>query len=87
MKAPLSTNRQRYHHLFSLVCEDFPPGLVDKMIQAGYPAKPSALLNVRNGRTPHLPSLIDMVELGLPHFPISDNLRPLVLADASLFQE
>jgi hypothetical protein len=87
MKEPLSTNRQRFYHLYSLVCEDFPPGLVDKMIQEGHEAKPSDLLNVRNGRKPHLPWLIGMVKRGIPQFPIPANLQPIMQAEPLLFQE
>ncbi|WP_210521609.1 hypothetical protein [Hymenobacter terricola] len=87
MHAPLTTNRQRFFHLYSLVCEDFPAGLVDGMIRDGHEAKMSDLLNVRTGRKSHLPWLIDMVKRGIPQFPIPDNLHPVVAADALLFEE
>ena len=89
MHAPLTTDRQRYYHLFSLVVEDLPTGLVDALVQSGHKAPASQLLAVRNGRKPHLPWLIEMLEQGLPQFPIPAECRPVapVQAPASLFQE
>ena len=80
MHPPLTTDRQRYHHLYSLVCEDFPTGIVDVMLRDGHPATVSQLTMVRNGRKPHLHWLIDLVATGMPHFRIPEELRPSTAA-------
>ncbi len=76
MSTPLRTDRQRYYHLFSLVCEDLPVGLVDAVVQQGHEAPASQLLAVRNARKPHLSWLIDLVRAGLPNFEIPASLLP-----------
>lgn len=75
MMPPLTTDRQRYHTLYALVCEDFPVGTVDTMLRNRHEATASQLTMVRNGRKPHLRWLIEMIEQAIPQFEIPAQLR------------
>ena len=70
----------------SLVCEDLPSNTVDALVRAGHEATTEQLRAVRQCRKVHLPWLIDMVRVGLPKFPIPDEVRPVTpaLVDAPL---
>jgi hypothetical protein len=89
MHEPLSTDRQRYFQLMSLVCEDLPTKAVDTLVRKDYPAPYEQLRAARQGRRTDLPMLIDLVKAGLPDFPIPDEVLPIesAQADAPLFQK
>ena len=52
MHAPLTTERQKYHHLYSLVCEDLPTKAVDALVRKGHKATTEELRAVRQSHKP-----------------------------------
>lgn len=78
MQAPLTTERQKYHHLYSLVCEDLPTKAVDALVRKGHEATTEELRAVRQSRKPHLAWLIDLIRIGLPDFQIPAEVMPVV---------
>ncbi len=87
MHAPLEKERQRYFALLALVCEDLSPSAtkaIDRMVRAGHAATSAQLTAVRNGRSPNLAWLIDLVRESLPHFAIPDELQPDPVTSARL---
>ena len=78
MHAPLTTERQKYHHLYSLVCEDLPTKAVDALVRKGHKATTEELRAVRQSHKPHLTWLIDLIHIGLPDFQIPAQLLPVV---------
>jgi hypothetical protein len=82
------TEKQKFYRLLSLVCEDLPTSAVSDAIAGGYVANAVQLIHVRQGRTINLPHLVKLIEVGLPHFPIPAELRPVEPAPlaAPLFQ-
>ena len=77
MRDPLSTNRQRYFYLMSLVCEDLPTKAVDALVRQGHAADFEQLRAVRQSRKIDLPWLIDLVRIGLPDFTIPADAMPV----------
>jgi hypothetical protein len=55
MLAPLTTERQKYHHLYSLVCEDLRTKAVDALVRKGHEATTEQLRAARQCRKVHLP--------------------------------
>jgi hypothetical protein len=90
MYKPLTTDRQKYHALMALVCEDLTANTkaIDGMVRGGHEATSAQLMAVRFGRNVNLAWLIDLVRVILPHFPIPTELLPAVSApiSAPLFQ-
>lgn len=87
MHAPLTTDRQKYFHLMALVCEDLSPSAtkaIDRLVRAGHEANSSQLTAVRNGRSPNLAWLIDLVRESLPDFPIPKELLPMPVTPAQV---
>jgi hypothetical protein len=77
----------------ALVCEDLSPAAtlaIDELVRGGHPASSAQLTAVRNGRSPNLVWLIDLVRKSLPDFPIPSEVLPAPTAparvDATLFQ-
>jgi hypothetical protein len=70
------TEKQKFYRLLSLVCEDLPTSAISDAIASGYEANAVQLIHVRQGRTINLPHLVKLIEVGLPHFSIPDDLRP-----------
>lgn len=74
------TDRQKYHALQALVCEDMPYHAPTTAIRAGYglqyPAAGIRLQNVKQGKVLSLVDLIALVEITMPEFQIPANLRP-----------
>lgn len=70
------TEKQKFYRLLSLVCEDLPTSAVSDAIAGGYVANAVQLIHVRQGRTINLPHLVKLMDVGLPRFPIPDDLRP-----------
>jgi hypothetical protein len=86
MHLPLTTDRQRFYQLLSLVCEDIATKEIDALVRNGHAASASQLLAVRWGRKVNLPWLIDLTEASLPQFKIPAELRPAQVP-APLFQD
>jgi hypothetical protein len=87
MQAPLSKERQKYFALMALVCEDLSPSAtkaIDQMVRDGHVASSAQLTAVRNGRSPNLHWLIDLVRASLPDFPIPDELLPVPATPAQV---
>lgn len=77
MRRPLSTPRQRYYHLMSLVCEDLSTDAIETLVRKEqHPATAAQLTAVRQGRKVDLPWLIDLVRVGLPDFELPVELLP-----------
>lgn len=79
MHAPLSKDRQKYFALMALVCEDLSPSAtkaIDRMVKNNHEASSAQLTAVRNGRSPNLGWLIDLVHESLPDFSIPEELLP-----------
>ena len=85
----MATEKQKFYRLLSEVCEDLPTSAINDAIASGYEANAVTLVGVRQGRIINLPHLVKLIEVGMPHFPIPDELRPASLARAAvpLFQE
>lgn len=82
MHAPLTTSRQKYFALMALVCEDLSPAAtkaIDRLVRNEHEASSAQLTAVRNGRSPNLAWLIDLVRESLPDFPIPDELMPVAV--------
>lgn len=63
----------------ALVCEDLSPSAtkaIDRLVRDGHEASSAQLTAVRNGRSPNLRWLIDLVRESLPTFSIPDELLP-----------
>ncbi len=63
----------------ALVCEDLSPSAtkaIDRMVKNNHEASSAQLTAVRNGRSPNLTWLIDLVRESLPDFPIPTELLP-----------
>jgi energy-converting hydrogenase A subunit M len=87
MHQPLTTDRQKFYHLLSLVCEDLSTSVIDTMVRDHqHEASSNQLLAVRWGRKINLAWLIDMVKVGLPQFSIPAELLP-TQQNTPLFQE
>ncbi len=84
MHAALTTDRQRFYYLMSLVCEDLPTGALDALVRQGHEATAEQLRAVRQCRKVSLPWLIDLVRVGLPDFPIPAQLLPVAPARVSV---
>jgi|GEM_PF-2340209 len=82
MLAPLTTDRQKYYYLMSLVCEDLQGATraIDFMIRSGHVATSAQLTAVRVGRSPNLAWLIDLVRECLPQFSIPEEVLPAATA-------
>ena len=83
----MPTEKQKFFRLYSEVCEDIPTSAINDAIAGGYEANAVTLVGVRQGRIINLPHLIKLIEVGLPEFVISDDLRPTavrLLAPAAL---
>lgn len=70
------TEKQKYYHLQALVCEALPTSAIDTLARRGYALLPTALIQVRNGRSINLPALVELVKVGLPAFEIPADLLP-----------
>jgi len=88
MHVPLSTDRMKYFALLALVCEDLSPSAtpaIDRLVKNNHAASSAQLTAVRNGRSPNLAWLLDLVRESLPAFPIPAELLPApVLAPVAL---
>ena len=80
MHVPLTTERQKYHQLMSLVCEDLPTTAIDTLVRSGHEASSAQLTAVRQCRKVHLPWLIDLVRAGLPSYVVPLDLLPTLVA-------
>lgn len=80
MKLPLSTNKQRYYHLLSLVCEDLHTSAIDALVRDGHEASTATLTAVRQGRKINLLLLLDLVRIGLPDYAIPAEVLPVAPA-------
>ena len=81
MHTPLSTDRMKYFALLALVCEDLSPGAtpaIDRLVRRNHAASSAQLTAVRNGRSPNLAWLIDLVRESLPLYSIPAELLPVV---------
>jgi hypothetical protein len=74
------TEKQKFYHLLSLVCEDLPTGAINAAISGGYEANAVQLMHVRQGRIINLAHLVALVTHGLPQFPIPAKLLPAATA-------
>ena len=85
----MQTEKQKFYRLLSEVCEDLPTGAINDAIASGYEANAVTLVGVRQGRIINLPHLVKLIEVGMPQFAISAELRPTapVQSNAPLFQE
>lgn len=79
MRPPLSTNKQKYYHLLSLVSEDLPTAVIDTLVRSGHEATTATLTAVRQGRKIDLDLLLDLVRIGLPDFAIPAELLPVAV--------
>ena len=70
------TEKQKFHRLYSFVCEDIPTSAVDELARRGYPLPTTAIMQVRQGRVINLDVLVNLVRLALPAFQIPDELLP-----------
>ncbi|WP_400194085.1 hypothetical protein [Hymenobacter sp. B81] len=70
------TERQKYFYLVAETIEALSPEVVERAVRNGAPEKFSQLENVRIGRSPNLPKLITLIEIGLPDYSIPAHLRP-----------
>ncbi|MDO7885318.1 hypothetical protein [Hymenobacter cheonanensis] len=86
MHAPLTTDKQKYHALMALVCEDLTANTkaIDSMVRAGHEATSSQLAAVRFGRNVNLGWLIDLVHVILPDYQIPEELLPASIVPASV---
>ena len=78
MQPPLSTNKQKYYHLLSLVCEDLHTSAIDALVRKGHEATTATLTAVRQGRKIDLGLLLDLVRIGLPDYTIPAEVLPVV---------
>jgi hypothetical protein len=78
MRAPLSTDRMKYHALMALVVEDLTANskAIDALVRGGHEATSAQLSAVRFGRHVNLAWLIDLVRAILPHYAIPAELLP-----------
>ena len=77
MQPPLSTNKQKYYHLLSLVCEDLHTSAIDALVRTDHEASTATLTAVRQGRKIDLVLLLDLVRIGLPDYAIPAEVLPL----------
>ena len=70
------TDKQKYFYLIAEVCEKLTIEAVTQAVKSGHPAPLGTLTNVRTGRTPNLPVLVDMVTMALPDYEIPTHLLP-----------
>jgi hypothetical protein len=86
MRPPLSSDKQKYYHLLSLVCEDLHTSAIDALVRTDHEASTSTLTAVRQGRKIDLVLLIDLVRIGLPDYTIPAELLPVVVLTSAMPQ-